>query len=260
MKQQHDSAHAFGRALYRALGGNGIAFCDDAYGYGCYHGFFTSVAIDKNLQSLRMLSATCSNRPYKEEVECLHGVGHGMLNTLGHNNIIKALDTCAQISPGPKSAACATGVFMEYNFRTMDDTPSGTSTRPFDPKIPNAPCDTIPDTYIPYCYQFQANWWIAVFQKEYQKVDMLCSEITYPGGQLWCYRGMGYAIAASNNYDMPSTLRECAIMTSPLHRSYCLSGAASGFAKIPAVRTTYLSLCDAAPEKYINTCISNIQL
>ncbi len=258
-KKQHQLAHEFGRSLYAALETSGIAFCDDAYGYGCFHGFFTLAFPTLSPASLENVTKACSSRPYRQNVECLHGAGHGIIATLGHNNITKAIEMCELVAPGPTAKACATGVFMESNFRSMDDTASGKSVRPLDPLHPHIPCQSVPPLFIDYCYRFQASWWFVVYEKDLLKIEALCLEGATPSAKKNCLLGIGFSVAASTNFDVPSTRIQCSMLASKYNQAICLAGAASGFFKIKKLETVAPSLCDALSLQNKQVCLTNIE-
>src|SRR3569832_60864 len=205
--EAHEAAHAFGGALYEALGVDGLSVCDINFDYGCYHQFVGSAIIDKGLGSLTAMRDACfsAGMTLVQTGGCLHGMGHGMLGYLGYSfdNLKQALAICGSLDGNSPYSVCTDGVYMEYNLRILATTNSeATSSRIYDPRpLTDAsryePCASLDAAFRPGCVFELPVWWFktpgspsphdrAVLYGSY------CAVYADEAERFPCFRGMGY--------------------------------------------------------------------
>ncbi len=253
--QQHYIAHVFGIALYDKQGFSGISVCDEAFNFGCYHSFIGEVITDQGLAVIPELDSVCKQKFGEGDMICEHGIGHGLVGYLGYDreNLLKALAVCDTISDINEIGGCKNGVFMEYNRQTLVD-PSGSmdSGRRLGDSDPQEPCRSLPEKYLPACYNEQPHWWKNVFQRDFHKVGELCRQApTSKLGDI-CIRSLGYSLGVNFNYDFSGIITACNAMPNQADRILCKAEAATSF---PATLSQKkLQLCRDLPGSMQEGC------
>src|SRR6185436_4304211 len=133
---QHLLAHVMGTELYTELGLEGLSVCDDSFAFGCYHSFLGTAINQEGLGILNTVDQICNEKKSDAKSGCQHGIGHGIIGYLGYDQaqLLEALKYCEQLTYFGPLAGCGSGVFMEYNLKTMaDPSGSGLLSRKFDP-------------------------------------------------------------------------------------------------------------------------------
>ncbi|MEX2008006.1 MAG: hypothetical protein WD850_00705 [Candidatus Spechtbacterales bacterium] len=247
--RQHTLAHIFGRVLYEKAGIEGFAICDSAFAFGCYHSFFgTSIKAD-GMSIVKELDGACRRRWGGAYMPCQHGIGHGILSSLGANHLQDALDVCSTIMEQP-TGGCASGIFMEYNFRTMSAVwgeGERTLVRPLrDERDVHMPCALLPQQYTSACYYEQPQWWEFVLGEDYERSKALCAEITEEDARGACFRGVGH-YRANNGYDIEKVHDVCGTIAAGMpEQLFCYQGAAWLFlARQNGGADTARALCEA---------------
>lgn len=219
----HTRMHIFGEILYEGLGVDGLAVCDDSFSFGCYHGFFGSAVSREGLEVLPKLDQACLAKFKEEFLPCQHGIGHGILSYFGVDNLRKALEKCRQLT-WQATGGCSSGVFMEYNFRTI--THKQTSIRSLDSsKGPYFPCDSIQAEFKASCYSEQPQWWQAVFKGDYDSIGELCYGVEAEDLRRPCFYGVGNYAVPFSGFDSDKTGEICAKMPDLDSEKYCVEGA-----------------------------------
>lgn len=250
--RQHFSAHVIGSVLGDEFGPAGIAYCDAAFGFGCYHGFFAEVISAGGTALIPKLDAACTKAYGPGGTGCQHGIGHGILEYVGYGKLDQALalcDTTTQFSP---LLGCASGVFMENDFRLAGTgTAQGPSRRDFDPAHPYAPCTEVAAQYQPACYVELGQWLRISLGPSYAKLGALCAAAPGTAARTDCFMGVGSIQDALEGYDPATALAHCAQYAGRDQLS-CRAGAWWGFYQVPEERAKDASICayaDAAQEQ-----------
>ena len=217
----HTLAHLFGEALYEEVGINGIKTCDASFKFGCYHSFFGMAVYREGIDVLPVFDQACKDSYGNFNLPCQHGIGHGLLVHTGYGELEKALQLCEQISWQP-TGGCSSGVFMEYNFHTME-ADDGEYVRAPDNDL-YFPCSTLSDRYQPSCYLEQTQWWESVFGSDWKKIGELCVAIPSAENRQACFHGMGNYIAAEAELDPQKAVVLCAVAPET-GRAFCHEGA-----------------------------------
>lgn len=132
----HPLAHNLGRAAYEAFGGHEGAFdgmigtddaelvrlCNAAYLHGVIEYHLKETPPDRVVEEARSLQTSLCSRLTnvdKGEWECVHGIGHGIVQSHrgehSETSVLRAaLDSCRSILPGPQSSACENGIWMDH--------------------------------------------------------------------------------------------------------------------------------------------------
>ncbi len=135
----HILNHESGKFLYETQGAAGIHKCTTVFADSCYHGFVSSLVLDRGIADIASFLDTCRDGTAEDqETQCAHGLGHGFLENVGYENLPHALDLCKQTFNDERrdTDACYEGVFMENNFGLFDNAPSDRWVRRDDPMYP----------------------------------------------------------------------------------------------------------------------------
>ena len=160
---KHLNAHAFGTALYDAVGLAGITTCDGLFSYGCFHAFMIRAVETEGVEAAQGLHTACTDTLGSTAEQCQHGIGHGLLGIIGYGfqDLDEALRVCDGLTPiSNRIGGCAGGVFMEYGLRGMQGLGLAAH-RPFIADEALEPCASLslPD-YRASCAYWQPMWWM----------------------------------------------------------------------------------------------------
>lgn len=217
--RRHTLAHLWGELLFAADGFDGVAVCDSAFEFGCYHGFFTAAVGAGGIGILPELDRACRSESLPSA--CQHGIGHGILEYFGHGNLVKALEACAAVPQTEPVAGCTAGVFMEYNLpiTLTSDGDARMQFRPVDEENPYAPCPNLPREFRQSCYHELVQLWDRYY--EYRTIGELCHALEEPAERDACFQGAGNIAAPSSGYDVATAMEKCQQMPSDDGRTIC---------------------------------------
>jgi hypothetical protein len=245
---QHSLAHQFGTLLYKKYGEAGIDFCDDSYGYGCYHSLVGQAIIEKGTPQVYDLANRCSVLPNLISIKsCQHGIGHGLIGYFGYNTfgIYQAVAVCNTLQNILTANDCGSGIFMEYNFQDMAENPG--NWRVFQKENPFNPCDITEKEFQPICYFQQAAWWLKVLpQNDISKIDQInkfCTDLKEQN-QRECFKGLSYYLGSYFEWDSQKVKHSCLQITNQEEQKNCLSQAAQIFANGHQLKQEGRYLCE----------------
>lgn len=221
---QHTFAHIFGELIYKKEGMDGIKLCDATFSYGCYHSLAGKAIIEHGLTAIKDLDEVCFAAKDASPLGCLHGIGHGILGYVGYGRLNDALEACEETSWHGPLGGCPGGVFMEYNFHTMESV-EGTKARKPEGKSVYEPCSSLPVRFKQECFYNQAQWWIDLYSREYSKVGKLCDAISSELEREACLRGLGDGIFGRTGHDPAAAVAACKTMDSSRSELLCRQGA-----------------------------------
>lgn len=239
---QHTFAHIFGELIYDEKGIEGISDCDPTFSFGCYHSLAGKAIIESGLSVVKDLDKACNKGFDSPNNGCLHGIGHGILGYVGYDNLDAALASCRDTWMIEPLGGCPGGVFMEYNFHTMESVESSKA-RPLDPAKPNDPCDSVEGAFTQQCYYYQALWWPHVVGKDYAKVESLCGSVPDRSDRRACFLGMGEAVTTHTSFNAAETRALCDAVSDPEERLWCKEGAWRIYYAAPNTRPMASQMC-----------------
>lgn len=252
---QHQEAHIFGGLLYDTGGLDDIATCDDAFLFGCYHGFFGKALTNNGSTVLPALDEACSKKTSWAATGCLHGIGHGILVYLGDQNIQDALAMCDQLATKGRAGGCPSGVFMEYNLGTMSNHKQA-RIRQVQKENYHEPCNRVDQKYLIDCYVEQPQWWYAT-NGSFEQNGKLCGEVSDQPAREACYHGIGYVVGHIRRYNLEEALPECINLPSPEAQSLCRTGLSWSFAKNHNPQQEISAICEGILPIYARLCVTN---
>jgi hypothetical protein len=259
MEQVHNLAHWVGNEIYLREGLEGIALCDQAYNWGCYHGLLGKAISDKGMKILVQVEEACQGKD-KNPLQlggCLHGIGHGVLSMEGYaeTDLIAALKDCDLLREKSSKVGCYNGTYMEYNTRTMQGlTGENVIIRQLGTD-PHEPCSKLPSTYQPDCYFEQPSWWTQVMPSQFDTFSQYCSEIENEQPRDYCYRGIGRAAMITYHYSKEQLVNSCKIIPYESGVSSCIN---EGLQLLLSQNVSgAIEVCDALADR--DACRANAQ-
>ncbi len=254
--ESHKMAHVLGEVLYDELGTDGVGSCDDAFEYGCYHGFFDRAVRAKGISVIGVFNKACRAAWGARYLPCHHGIGHGVIAYAGGNYLVEALMTCKTISTEP-TGGCLSGVFMGYNFQNFDHSGS-VHVRSFDDANAQLPCALLPHEFVAACYGEQPQWWLAVFNNDVKKTGMLCLQAGTTEAQEACFHGIGNYVAPFAQYDVDRTIASCSQMPGRRQQAWCQEGASLIFLSQSLTRDHARDVCRGLEADDETMCVQKI--
>lgn len=252
--EQHLGAHIFGELLYNTKGIEGFTICNSEFGFGCYHGFFGRAISEQGEDVITALDAKCITAYGPLGTGCQHGIGHGILEYTGYQNLQAALALCDKTTRVSSLLGCVSGVFMEYH-TPLAGVGNGLvpSNRPYDPSKPLDPCDRVGARYQSSCY-FELGAWRASGQTSPVEVRATCNAVPDPYKK-YCGLGVGYAIGFREQYDTGAALAACAAIFGDDALS-CHAGVAWTMYATPEQRSKVQEACAYPKESEERACIT----
>ncbi len=206
---QHALAHIMGELLYQKEGIEGLTICDASFAFGCYHSFFGEAIRNEGTEIIEELDRTCIEAYGPLGTGCQHGIGHGIVEYMGRENLTPALELCERLLYHPSPIfGCPQGVFMELFTPIIFEYESGRYVdtyniilESYNPDNPYAPCTSVPERFQASCYYEISNWWSTIFSNEYTHVASLCSQVP-PKYQSSCFIGLGHMVTDKEFFDI----------------------------------------------------------
>lgn len=252
---RHTVAHMFGELLYDKEGSGGIINCDAAFSYGCYHAFFGQVLAGEGLDAVFELDKACAEKFGPQDSGCQHGIGHGLLQYLGYDNLTDALEACKSLPERGRS--CYEGVFMENNFRTdIEGVEADENIRTINQQNVYAPCTTMGEEYKDACYYELPRWWERVYESDFLKLGQLCGGVIESVGRENCFRGIGAVAVLASDHNLEETKSKCSLMPTSEGRNYCLVEASWAFYSIDEYAHLATKVCEALDGEMKALCVS----
>lgn len=257
---QHTAIHLFGVLFYKKYGLKGIRFCDNSFAFGCYHSFFAAASSKEGPQMLVNLDQECDVLSERVDVfSCQHGIGHSLLahGQMTDKELRDALELCDTLSHREPISGCKSGVFMEYNFRSMASIEKAgiMMMRSFEEKSPYAPCSSLSDTFLEACYFAQAQWWDKVLDHNYPQIGKLCASITSKKYRLSCFSGAGNVASEYANYDVDKVIMLCDEMPVKEGVTACLITASWTFSNDTRLHAKAPEICKKADKEVRTRCV-----
>ena len=256
---QHTLAHIFGELVYKKEGMAGIKLCDVTFSYGCYHSLAGKAIIEHSLSAVKDLDRECFAVKDASPLGCLHGIGHGILGYVGYGRLNDALEACKETSWTGPLGGCPGGVFMEYNFHTMESI-EGTKLRKPDGEDVYEPCTSLPERFKQECFYNQAQWWIDLNSKDYSKVGALCDAVSNKVEREACLRGLGDGIVGRTDHNPALAVAACKTLASPRSELLCREGAYRVVFASIKTRSEAPQLCEGLSGEYLKLCSTEFDL
>jgi hypothetical protein len=275
----HDYSHVIGINAWTPGENIGEVYlsCSELFQSGCYHGVIQAVFANQGTDSASIASL-CSQTPGINtsawlRFQCVHGIGHGLLQTYTMN-LPRALHGCDMLGSAWDAESCYGGAFMEFivggrgqshhatpaaakdsggaeeDHSTMDHGPPGhhaasPDTFPaFKVREPSDllyPCSVLREQYHRACYQMQAGLIVERTGLDFLKVAMVCDTAPEPMQKV-CYQGIGTYVSGVTNREPNEAIRLCSL-GSAKHRPFCFIGLVKNFVDVTANPDDGLALC-----------------
>jgi len=251
---QHGMAHIFGGALYATEGLGGFSVCDTRFSYGCFHEFVGRAIAARGVASAKDLNNEC--KKLAQSSACQHGIGHGVLGSLGYTpkDLTEALSICTDLEHNDPMIGCESGVFMEYNLRTMLGTQN--PVRPVDARGGSTfyePCVSLTSTSTilkQSCVFLLAQWWWVLFEAntnlpaeiKFSEMGKRCNGLPEDMQKI-CFEGMGQLAPPAAGFDAVGARKLCENASKErAHQLQCKNLAANVFFNVDSSQKV-LEMC-----------------
>ncbi len=257
----HNLAHWIGTEIYTHGGMDGLLICDEAFSYGCYHGFFIKAFEKEGKNLYQSGDKYCfgdGSQPLKYG-GCIHGLGHGVLYLNGYdlNGLKGALKDCESLSSISSINGCNNGVFMEYNTRTMQSLDTGEiKLRSLNSNNPLEPCNQLETKYINDCYFEQPAWWAGVYFNDFEKMVELCEGLNEKTQAENCFGGIGRMVPVVDMYQGTKVKEVCMSISSGVYQSYCIEKSVEVL--LGMGKQDSMGLCDLLSSDFAKSCHDKI--
>ncbi len=236
IQQSHTLAHVFGSAIYKEIGIDAVAVCQNDYAFGCLHEVFERVVSEQGPVGLKQAVEACS-RDQTRLYPCHHALGHGLVAYFGYheNAVNNALALCdADFNADPING-CVGGVFMEFNLYTSIS--PTIEARDVDEHGWYYPCTAIPEKYHRACYFWLPQWWREVMRDKKMEGDEIFSvmgeQCEAAPNQTYvreCFQRIGQHATYQSGYESGRAKQLCDIATDdPLYNFLCKTYSAFSF-------------------------------
>jgi len=247
----HQFAHLVGNGIYRTLGLAGIAICDNAFAYGCYHGVTEAMLLDVGPEKIPEIEKNCivvlDQQQKHDYTGCIHGVGHGLLTWSGLN-IKKALNGCDLFSRQYRPY-CYDGAFMEY----ADSLPKAAAL----PKNPWELCDGLNEQYRFNCARYQSLLFVNVFGLSLPRSADACRLAQEENIRYACLGTIGHMIAQQERASKEKILTRCGELYKEEGYAMCVTYGAQElrFQNYDNSERVARELCESLPASWSKRCV-----
>lgn len=232
---RHLSAHIIGEEIFESEGVSGVRFCDASFSFGCYHGFFGQAFAHGGVESIEELDAVCVRSFGPLGTGCQHGIGHGVLEYVGYQNISEALALCDKTTKSAPLLGCVSGVFMEYNTPLVGISDTLVpETRKFSEGSADEPCRLVPEQYKKSCYFELGGWLESALYGDDAHIGEVCSSFSAEWRSL-CFRGFGAMVPQRVQYDPEESRAVCDTFGAD-DALFCRAGIAWAMYSVPEYR------------------------
>jgi hypothetical protein len=269
-REGHQMAHALGRRAVAERGGEAgiIRQCRPVFASGCYHGVleaFLHTANRIDMSDLERLCLSVDNAQLPGPAfECIHGLGHGVLDARGYD-VETTLKDCDALSTARLAASCHAGVFMEainagvgrpamHNAHQH----SGGHQAPaaggidIDAADPYSPCRAYGDPHATSCWLFQGFLILRANGFDAARALSVCDRAPDRRAAR-CYQSVGHQLTGLLQKGNRWILDQCTRGQAALAR-HCAAGATLALNATDWSGSRAANLCAAAPEDWKETC------
>lgn len=275
----HDYAHVIGINAWKPGKdiGKVYAQCSELFQSGCYHGVIQAVFAYQGTDSASV-AALCQSTPEINasawlRFQCVHGIGHGLLQTYTMN-LPKALHGCDMLGNAWDSESCYGGAFMEFivggrgqshhvhlaeaakadtgehaghDMAGMNhDHPEGPDSawpafKVRNPTDPLYPCTALGERYQRACYQMQAGLVAEITGLDFKQIAQACDRAP-ERWRTWCYQGIGTYVSGVTVRVPERGIAECSL-GDPKYQPWCFVGLVKNFVDVTANLDDGLDFC-----------------
>jgi hypothetical protein len=198
----------------------------------------------------------CLSLDEVEQRPCQHGIGHGLLQYLGHAQLTQVLDVCEVTKRFDPISGCPSGVFMEYNLPVKEDENGDffADKRPFTAEDPYAPCTLVKEEFRLSCYHELGQWLVDIHDRDYAQAASLCDAIPNPVFAESCLIKVGITVADQEHNSPENIIRDCMTIPENRGKEFCIQGAAQSLAWNDDTRDLAFLVCAALPESSTIRC------
>lgn len=254
----HRQAHLIGRASYEQYGSvvftKGNSLCHSGFYHGAMEAFLAQKGTANLAQDIIWLCSSFGTD--FEEIECYHGVGHGILAYEDYD-LPTALSHCKTL-PASSQTSCFGGVFMENLVTAEGKGADPAHTTSWVNNDPHFPCNAFPNEpeLEAQCYHMQTSRMLVLFQNDFDRVLGECLKAPEKMRRA-CFRSFGRDAAGQVLREPLRIVQLCSKV--PASHSYvdeCVIGALHVIIDFwgKDLNDQASAFCKALPDQRKNTC------
>ena len=262
----HQLTHVIGRAAYHKYASLVDTFgqADNYCGAGYYHGVIEELSKQKGEQYLiNNLNNICSPVASAANMYiyryCVHGLGHGLMETLNHD-ISASAAACDQLDSINKRHVCYEGAFMQLLI-DEEEVQGDSAIYPAHPdsKDPMYPCVALADKYKPICYFLQVPFRLPIDNYDFAKVYGACAENFDIFANI-CYKLYGLNGNSKDATLNNNRLTKAICLPGPTFesRDYCIRGVVEVLL-LSNRQSRAAQLCDSLEPKLKSNCLDYLK-
>jgi hypothetical protein len=259
----HHDGHHLGMWLYdytRHLN-EALNYATLLCGGSVYHGIFQSYFggeqfdhhIDKNqIRITHLCPMGQENVNWLQERDCIHGIGHGILELYNYNTTV-AVDRCNEFIILWAQSACSRGVFME-NTEYFVETGMGD----FDKDDIYYPCNKTVEKFASQCYYYYPKYNLErndlTLKHNLTDAFAQCDDISPSKFVKSCYEGIGRLLASIAYTNPEQAIASCYSGNQPTYHDDCLTGTLKTILKGDAKTEVGVNYCSHSNQDFKASC------
>jgi hypothetical protein len=276
LRDAHQLAHDLGRKAVESAGSPSvISQCRPVFSSGCYHGVVESYVQRQDAVEMAELERMCAAAGGPDKpgliLECVHGLGHGVLGVLSLD-LDRTLRYCDALSSPERRGDCHSGAFMEAVMTALPDrTPdrggaqhehaghrhgsANAGRLTINASDPFSPCAGFDDPYAKACWVYQG--FLILQQAGFDAGAALERCRQAPKGRVaQCAQSIGFQITGLFQRSDGWIIEQCG-RGPRAERAECAAGASAALASMDWSGARADRFCRAAPPAGRSACYAS---
>jgi len=255
----HETAHHLGMWIYAYLDDydESLKIAKQQCGGAVYHGVIQNFIMIQKFNGAQVedidIQSLCpeNSNPYSiERWQCLHGLGHGLIQ-LYEYDVLQAVSRCEEFKPGIEQISCSKGIFMQNLSHYFE-----TETGDFD-EDRYYPCNSVPEKYSAPCYHYHVTYLESLNDGELKETFSDCDDIVPEEMVKYCYYGFGRQLSAQS-IDIGELQLVCTIGERSEYHKYCLTGMMMTIINVNKNPDLGFFFCSNISEQYKEFCYQGL--
>jgi hypothetical protein len=220
---------------------------------GYYHGLLeeylgTAESYEKGVAEV---CGTTQTQPYFNWFQCMHGLGHGIMQ-FRDNEVPQSLKDCDLVDPtGQAREICYAGVFME-NITTDEKT--GHPAKYIRKDDPIYPCNSVEEKYKSACYFLASSQILKINGWNFQETFKACANDAEPAYRWLCNQSLGRDVSGSTLRNKDRVKELCGLAADFTAKADCYFGAVRDFTNEKGEFEGGIELCKFIESDFHQKC------
>jgi hypothetical protein len=259
----HHEGHHLGMWLYDYLRhlnealNHATLLCGGSVYHGIFQSYFGGEQFDHDVDRNQIkIAHLCpmgqQNVNWLQERDCIHGIGHGLLELYNYNTTA-AVDRCNEFILLWAQSACSRGIFME-NTEYFVETGLGD----FDINDIYFPCNAIVEKFASQCYYYYPKYYLErndlTLKHNHTEAFAQCDDISPSKFVKYCYEGIGRLLAPIAYTNPEQAIAYCYSGNQSTYHDDCLTGTLKTILKGDAKTEVGFNYCSYLNLDFKATC------